>query len=119
MTKALNIIVFVVVEPTLVKVIYLYKLAVRSTALEDCKVGYAGKHVVNEMHVCTRGAYMFSQSACPGDYGGPVMWRSGAVTYQMGVVSWGGACDVRVHNQTNVSLRITAYMLWILDHIQE
>lgn len=88
----------------------------RSTPNEDC-IGIPKRFKVTNQQVCTRGAYTFAQNFCAGDSGGPLMWASRQATYVMGIASWSRICDIRDHNQTQVSTRVTSYMLWILDNI--
>lgn len=95
----------------------LQKLAMKTAEKEVCRS--KGLFEITDRHICTVGAYVFPQGTCEGDSGGPVMWESGQVTYQVGIVSWGIKCDTTRHDQHNAATRVTSYMLWILDHLSE
>ncbi|XP_011049282.1 PREDICTED: chymotrypsin-1-like [Acromyrmex echinatior] len=70
----------------------------------------ASSYRITKNNICTLNTW--GEGACHGDSGGPLV----ADNEQIGVVSWGIPC---AKNQPDVFTRVSSYLIWINDCIQQ
>ncbi|KAJ9596104.1 hypothetical protein L9F63_012688 [Diploptera punctata] len=96
---------------------------VYTTPLEECNPLQA-EHVqpLTDTQLCAGGT--LGEDACKGDSGGPLMSveqhpnRRSKQYFQFGIVSF-GAIPCGAHTTPSVYTRVSKYLDWILDHIEE
>ncbi|OQV23546.1 Macrophage colony-stimulating factor 1 receptor 2 [Hypsibius exemplaris] len=55
------------------------------------------------------------KDTCQGDGGGPLVWRSGIVSYELiGITSWGSGCGLI--GKPGVFVRVGSFVRWVLEH---
>ncbi|XP_039432141.2 venom protease-like [Culex pipiens pallens] len=72
---------------------------------------------VNENHICAKSFDSSKQDACRGDSGGPMMVSLDGNWYLIGVVDFGYVCGRTT--LPGVYARVTSYMDWIEDNLEE
>ena len=96
---------------------------VYSTSIKDCSPLHEERvQPLTDNQLCAGGT--LGEDACKGDSGGPLMsveqhpQRRSAQYFQFGIVSF-GAIPCGARNAPSVYTRVSKYLDWILDHIEE